>query len=579
MKQLNRTNLMAFVVALLLILTVATPVGRADEARALPCTVSFSDPSVIVGNNVTVNVRVSGQVGAATIHLVFDPSYLQYVNGDLGTYGKHNGNTITLDKENAGSGNMSFSMTFKALKTGKTSIDCTGYDISDGTTDPQSMNVNMGNSVVTINAKPTASGNNNLSSLSISPGTLSPGFSAGTTSYSASVSNSTTSVAVSATAADGKARVAVWGNTGLSVGNNTVTVQVTAENGSKKTYTITVNRAAGSTGGNTGGNAPAPDDTPSPSPTATPEPQVTVTLPDDTQLAVSKELPEDVTLPQGFESSQLEVDGQTIPTAVHQDGGLVAVYLAGDEGHPAGFYFYNEKTREVQAMTQVAMSTGKLTLVDLPQELVVPQGYTSTLMELGGQQHTLLVPDDTEEPNHYIVYAMDQEGKLGLYLYDVEQESFQRYQFTQLGDAPLVLAEVAEEPQSEGFVFTLFGREIRTGWSNRAVSYLMVGLAALAVVLLVAVIVLVVCLVKARKALHLAWMREEEQRQWKIIAGPHAGTSVDDIVAEYTSRSKPMLEDRDSRTLPSQTQQPPRETIDVSWQEAEPSAEDQEDNI
>ena len=572
MKQLNRTNLMAFVVALLLILTVATPVGRADEARALPCTVSFSDPSVIVGNNVTVNVRVSGQVGAATIHLVFDPSYLQYVNGDLGTYGKHNGNTITLDKENAGSGNMSFSMTFKALKTGKTSIDCTGYDISDGTTDPQSMNVNMGNSVVTINAKPTASGNNNLSSLSISPGTLSPGFSAGTTSYSAWVSNSTTSVAVSAKAADGKAKVAVWGNTGLSVGNNTITVQVTAENGSKKTYTITVNRAAGSTGGNTGGNAPAPDDTPSPSPTATPEPQVTVTLPDDTQLPVSNQLPEGVSVPAGFEQSQLEVDGQTIPTAVHQDGGLVAVYLAGDEGHPAGFYFYNEKTREVQAMTPVAMSTGKLTLVDLPQELVVPQGYTSTLMELGGQQHTLLVPDDTEEPNHYIVYAMDEEGKLGLYLYDVEQETFQRYQFTQLGDAPLVLAQAAEEPQSEGFVFTLFGREIRTGWSNRAVSYLMVGLAALAVVLLVAVIVLVVCLVKARKALHLAWMRQEEERQRRIIQG--TCLSVDEILAEHTSRNAPMLEDRDSRTLPSQTQQPTPETIEVSWQEAEPSQED-----
>lgn len=498
MKQLNRTNLMAFVVALLLILTVATPVGRADEARALPCTVSFSDPSVIVGNNVTVNVRVSGQVGAATIHLVFDRSYLQYVNGDLGTYGKHNGNTITLDKENAGSGNMSFSMTFKALKTGKTSIDCTGYDISDGTNDPQSMNVNMGNSVVTINAKPTASSNNNLSALSISPGTLSPGFSAGTTSYRASVSNSTTSVAVSARAADSKAKVAVWGNTGLDVGNNTVTVQVTAENGSKKTYTITVNRASG--GGNTGGgNSPAPEVTQTPEPTPTPMPEIIVTLPDDTRLPASTQLPEGVTLPKGFESSQLEVEGQTLPTAVHKEGGLVAVYLAGDEAHPAGFYFYNEKTRQVQAMTPVPMSTGKLTLVDLPQELVIPEGYTSTLMELGGQQHTLLIPDQVEEPNHYIVYALDQEGKLGLYLYDVEQKSFQRYQFTQLGEEALALAE--EQPQDEGFVFTLFGREIRTGWSDSAVSYLLVGLSALCVVLLAAVIVLVVCLVKARKAL------------------------------------------------------------------------------
>lgn len=568
---LNKCATLVMALAMILGLGLTTPRSQAAGS----CVVTFSDPTVTVGSNVTISVRVSGQVAIGTVKVTFDPEYLQYVSGDLG-YGSCNGNVIVMDKENMGSGNLSFSMTFKALKVGKTTID--NYENSIVDSNGDFLDVTPGWSTVTINAPYTASGNNNLSSLSISPGTLSPGFSAGTTSYSASVSNATTSVAVSAKAADGKAKVAVWGNTGLDVGNNTVTVQVTAENGSKKTYTITVNRAAGSTGGNTGGNAPAPDDTPSPSPTATPEPQVTVTLPDDTQLPVSNQLPEGVSVPAGFEQSQLEVDGQTLPTAVHQDGGLVAVYLAGDEGHPAGFYFYNEKTREVQAMTPVAMSTGKLTLVDLPQELVVPEGYTSTLMELGGQQHTLLVPDDTEEPNHYIVYAMDEEGKLGLYLYDVEQETFQRYQFTQLGDAPLVLAEVAEEPQSEGFVFTLFGREIRTGWSNRAVSYLMVGVTALAVVLLVAVIVLVVCLVKARKALHLAWMREEEQRQWKIIAGPHAGINVDDIVAEYTSRSKPMLEDRGSRTLPSQTQQPPRETIDVSWQEAEQPAEDQEDD-
>ena len=492
MKRLFSRNLSALFVALVMILGLTTPISWAAS-----CTVTFSDPTVTVGNNVTINVKVSGSVAAATIWMNYDQRYLQFVSGDLG-YGTGDGGTVLLDKENtSGAGSLSFSMTFKTLKTGKTSINCTNYDIVDG--NAEQVTANMGNSVVTISAKPTASSNNNLSALSISPGTLSPGFSAGTTSYRASVSNSTTSVAVSARAADSKAKVAVWGNTGLDVGNNTVTVQVTAENGSKKTYTITVNRAAGSTGGNTGGSAPAPDDTPSPSPTATPEPQVTVTLPDDTRLPASTQLPEGVTLPKGFESSQLEVEGQTLPTAVHKEGGLVAVYLAGDETHPAGFYFYNEKTRQVQAMTPVPMSTGKLTLLDLPQELVIPEGYASTLMELGGQQHTLLVPDQVEEPNHYIVYALDQEGKLGLYLYDVEQKSFQRYQFTQLGEEAVALAE--EQPQDEGFVFTLFGREIRTGWSDSAVSYLLVGLFALCVVLLAAVIVLVVCLVKARKAL------------------------------------------------------------------------------
>ena len=503
MKRLFSRNLSALFVALVMILGLTTPISWAAS-----CTVTFSDPTVTVGNNVTINVKVSGSVAAATIWMNYDQRYLQFVSGSGVAQG--GGGSVKLDYayDSGGAGSMSFSMTFKTLRTGKTTVDCTNYDIVDG--NAEQVTANMGNSVVTINAKPTASSNNNLSALSISPGTLSPSFSAGTTSYRASVSNSTTSVAVSARAADSKAKVAVWGNTGLDVGNNTVTVQVTAENGSKKTYTITVNRASGggNTGGNTGGNpggntgggnSPAPEVTQTPEPTPTPMPEIMVTLPDDTRLPASTQLPEGVTLPKGFESSQLEVEGQTLPTAVHKEGGLVAVYLAGDEAHPAGFYFYNEKTRQVQAMTPVPMSTGKLTLLDLPQELVIPEGYTSTLMELGGQQHTLLVPDQVEEPNHYIVYALDQEGKLGLYLYDVEPKSFQRYQVTQLGEEAVALAE--EQPQDEGFVFTLFGREIRTGWSDSAVSYLLVGLSALCVVLLAAVIVLVVCLVKARKAL------------------------------------------------------------------------------
>lgn len=495
MKKFFASKWIALVMALTLVLGLTTLRGHAAQS----CTVTFSDPTVTVGQTFTVNVKVTGAVAIATVKVNFDPTYLQFVSGDLG-YGRCEGTTVIMDKENMGSGNLSFSMTFKALKTGKTTIN--NYENFIVDSNEELMNVTPGWSSVTINAKPTASGNNNLSALSISPGTLSPGFSAGTTSYRASVSNSTTSVAVSARAADSKAKVAVWGNTGLRVGDNTVTVQVTAENGSKKTYTITVNRASGggNTGGNTGGgNSPAPEVTQTPEPTPTPMPEIMVTLPDDTRLPVSTQLPEGETLPKGFESSQLEVEGQTLPTAVHKEGGLVAVYLAGDEEHPAGFYFYNEKTRQVQAMTPVPMSTGKLTLLDLPQELVIPEGYTSTLMELGGQQHTLLVPDQVEEPNHYIVYALDQEGKLGLYLYDVEQKSFQRYQFTQLGEEALALAE--EQPQDEGFVFTLFGREIRTGWSDSAVSYLLVGLSALCVVLLAAVIVLVVCLVKARKAL------------------------------------------------------------------------------
>ncbi len=99
--------------------------------------------------------------------------------------------------------------------------------------------------------------NADLSALSLSAGTLSPGFAAGTISYTASVGNATSSITVTPTSSDSAATITVNGVSvtsgaasgaiALAVGANTVTVVVTAENGSStKTYTVTVTRAASS---------------------------------------------------------------------------------------------------------------------------------------------------------------------------------------------------------------------------------------------------------------------------------------------------------------------------------------------
>ncbi|RKR82285.1 gliding motility-associated-like protein [Mucilaginibacter gracilis] len=94
--------------------------------------------------------------------------------------------------------------------------------------------------------------NANLSNLTISNGILSPTFATGTFSYTTSVANSVSNVTVIPTA-DPTATVLVNGlpatNGGpfavdLSVGNNTITVLVTAQDGTTKlTYTIALYRA------------------------------------------------------------------------------------------------------------------------------------------------------------------------------------------------------------------------------------------------------------------------------------------------------------------------------------------------
>jgi len=99
------------------------------------------------------------------------------------------------------------------------------------------------------------SANANLSALAVSSVTLSPVFAPGTTNYTASVGNAITSVKVTPTLSDTTASLTVngvsvakgsqSGSIILSVGSNTITTVVTAQDGtSTKTYTVTVTRAA-----------------------------------------------------------------------------------------------------------------------------------------------------------------------------------------------------------------------------------------------------------------------------------------------------------------------------------------------
>ncbi|MCD8225453.1 MAG: SH3 domain-containing protein [Clostridiales bacterium] len=112
-------------------------------------------------------------------------------------------------------------------------------------------------------AKPTIDGspNNKLSSLGVDGFTLTPTFSRDTTSYDVIVDSSVTSVTVYASAIDSTAALSGVGTVYLSDGTNQLTVNVTAENGSVRSYVIRVTRQSGgasydaSLGGNTSGSS------------------------------------------------------------------------------------------------------------------------------------------------------------------------------------------------------------------------------------------------------------------------------------------------------------------------------------
>lgn len=91
--------------------------------------------------------------------------------------------------------------------------------------------------------EPTKSSNANLSNLGIRPNDFT-GFKPGTTSYSVSVPYDVTSIEVYANKGHSAQTISGTGKKSLSEGSNIFSVEVTAEDGTKKTYKITVVRLA-----------------------------------------------------------------------------------------------------------------------------------------------------------------------------------------------------------------------------------------------------------------------------------------------------------------------------------------------
>ena len=93
-------------------------------------------------------------------------------------------------------------------------------------------------------AKPTGSGspNNKLSGLTVTGYALTPTFNMNTESYDIIVNPSVERVEIKASALDSKASISGTGKVELQSGNNTISVEVKAENGCVRTYKLNVVR-------------------------------------------------------------------------------------------------------------------------------------------------------------------------------------------------------------------------------------------------------------------------------------------------------------------------------------------------
>lgn len=270
----------------------------------------------------------------------------------------------------------------------------------------------------------------NLSSLSVSEGTLSPSFSAGTTTYKVDLTNDVEKLTISAKAKDSKAKVSGTGEKELKIGENNFTVTVTAEDGSKKTYTISVY--------------------------VTEKPKQFVKL-GAQSLGVLNDLSK-TDVPKGFEKSTIKIDDQDVTALQNDDLGLTLLYLQNeDEG--TGFYIYDVENNKVLRQYQTITVNGKTyVLMDAPENLEEIQGLKTTTIKIGDLEIDGWKFDDEALSHYTLVYLMNDAGESGLYTYEDTEGTLQKY--------------TAVEEKDNTLTYVFIGTTIVFAISTAAVGYL-----------------------------------------------------------------------------------------------------------
>lgn len=316
------------------------------------------------------------------------------------------------------------------------------------------------------NKEEKKSSNASLSSLVISAGTLSPEFSAATKDYTATVDYSCSSLAVTANPADSKASVtSVTGNDLLEVGENTVSVVVTAEDGSTSTYNIVVTRRA--------------EDDPENADKQDNWKKFNI---NGTEWTMVNDIPEDV-VPEGFEHSKTVIEGLEYNTLHGTFGDITLVYLQSESGN--GLFVYDAAQNAAYEYVRIN-SESHFIVVLLPKVDDVPEGYNEVSLSIEGKgvataYQTKAEKKDDKTKDFYLVYAINDNGESGWYTYDSVDGTYMRTELS----TPTVAQEENDAVKSE----------LVPGIANK---YLVLAAILILVIIILALLLLVV-VVKNKK--------------------------------------------------------------------------------
>ena len=437
MKNLKKIFIICTVVfALLLCMT--------QSVFAAGISVTAGQSSVKVGNTVAFTITVPSNTQAWTYQVAWSDN-LTYVSGDtepMGFEGNSTRNQLIFKANGEGTGKV-------WIAGGSYSIDRQPYDASGSATvsivsaSQPSQGYDHGDFDDDPPA-PSKSSNNALASLTVSAGELTPAFDPTITDYTLSLPLRTNKITFTATPSDSKATVQGDGEVALRGGENKVAVVVTAEDGSAKTYNITVKVAR--------------------------EPTVFFSL-NGESLGVMQDT-DGVTPPAGFSPTTVPYSGEELPAWTNAAGQML-LYLVNQDTLAAGFYLYDEAEGVQSPYLPIVYGATTYVYTGVPAEKESIPGLTLCDVEAFGHILKGWKYEDASLQDFCVLYLMDAGGNYGCHTYDSQSGTLQRF---------------------SGAVFTDDGRTMRV-----PMLYVYIAGGAAAVLLLLVIILAAVCISRGKK--------------------------------------------------------------------------------
>lgn len=407
--------------SLSLLLTGAMLLCLVQTSFADGISVSAGQGSVSEGKTVAFSITVPSGSEAWTYSVAYSAN-LTLESGDLapmGFEGDNRTNQLVFRANSTGTGTGTVSISAGSYciagvdydASGSASVTIVAADKPDDSEPaPAPTPSGGGDSSTGNNPGVSLSSNNALSSLTVSAGTLTPAFDPAITEYTLSLPSRSDRLTITANPSDSRATVQGDGEISLQDSETSLSVVVTAEDGSAKAYTITVQVA----------QAP------------------TLFLDYNGQrLGVVKDVSQ-VTPPAGFAPAKpITYSGDTLPIWTDVSGKRTLVYLMDEKNSAQGFYLFSQATGVQSPYLPILCGSVTYIYTDIPKELSSVPGLTLATVKAFGQTLNGWTYNDASLKDFCVLYLMDDAGSYGYYTYDSREETLQRFSgavFTDSGE-------------------------------------------------------------------------------------------------------------------------------------------------